>query len=110
MRLSGKHVGRCGETRPAPLVKARQDQLLLARVGVDVADREDALHVGLEALGVDGDLPALDVVRPQLAIGPRRGLRPKNTSTASHGSERESPPPLLTVTAVTRPSDSVEAR
>src|SRR4051812_29704999 len=32
--------------RERTLVEAREDQLQLARIGVDVADREDAGHVG----------------------------------------------------------------
>src|SRR6185312_12563067 len=44
-----------GEGRQRRLVKARQDQLLLARVGVDVADREDPGNVRLKLLGVDLD-------------------------------------------------------
>jgi hypothetical protein len=46
-------------------VEARQDQLLLARIGVDVAHGEDARHIGLELLGVDHlQLLALDVQAP----------------------------------------------
>ena len=48
---------KCGQRR---LVKPAQDQLLLARVGVDVADGEDARYVGFELLGVDCQLLALD--------------------------------------------------
>src|SRR5512137_1032152 len=36
------------ERRERRLVEAAQDQLFLARVGVDVADRKDARHAGLE--------------------------------------------------------------
>src|SRR5256884_2799053 len=39
-----------GERR---LVESGQDQLLLARIGVDVADRKDPGEAGLELLGVD---------------------------------------------------------
>src|SRR4029077_20683611 len=35
------------------LVEAGEDQLELARIGVDVADREDARDVGLELLSID---------------------------------------------------------
>ncbi len=41
------------EGRERGLVEARQDQLLLARVRVDVADREDPGLAGLELLRVD---------------------------------------------------------
>ena len=41
------------ERRERRLVEAGQDQLLLARIGVDVAHREDAGDAGLEFLGVD---------------------------------------------------------
>src|ERR1700684_538106 len=40
------------ERSEARFVEAAQDQLLLTRVGIDVADREDAGHAGLEVLGV----------------------------------------------------------
>ncbi|MCY1231998.1 hypothetical protein D9M72_444650 [compost metagenome] len=45
-------------------MEARQDQLLLAGVGVDVAHREDARDIGLELLGVHLDLLALQVQAP----------------------------------------------
>ena len=41
--------------RQCALVKAAQDQLELARIGVDIADGEDALLAGLEFGGVDRD-------------------------------------------------------
>src|ERR1700734_123030 len=41
------------EGRQRRLMKAAQNELLLARIGVDVADRENAGHAGLEVLGVD---------------------------------------------------------
>src|SRR6202167_5430085 len=34
-----------------PLMEAAQDELELAGIGVDVADRKDAWHVGLESRG-----------------------------------------------------------
>jgi hypothetical protein len=59
-------------------VEARQDQLQLAGVGVDVADREDTGHAGLELLGVDRnevfieiDPPMSD--RPELHGEPEEG-------------------------------------
>ena len=45
-------------------VEAGQDQLELARIGVDVADREDAGNVGLERLGADRDQVVLQVDAP----------------------------------------------
>ncbi len=42
-------------------MEARENELELARVGHDVADGEDARHIGLERLGVDGDKVALEV-------------------------------------------------
>src|SRR5262245_55363619 len=61
------------------LVKARENELELARVPVDVADRENAGHVGLERAGVDrnelavlhGDAPVGD--RPELHGEPEEG-------------------------------------
>ena len=47
-------------------MKAAQDQLALAGVGVDVADGEDAGLAGLELLGVDHQLLAL---QRQLPVG-----------------------------------------
>ena len=57
-RLPGEHLRRRTEGRECRFVKAAQDQLLLARVGVHVTDREDALDAGLELLGVDDKLLA----------------------------------------------------
>src|SRR5688572_6818042 len=54
------------------LMEARQDQLLLARVGVDVADGKDARRVGGELLRVHLELLALDVQAP-LGDGPQLG-------------------------------------
>ena len=42
-----------GERRQRRFVEAGQDQLLLARIRIDVAHREDARDVGLEFFGVD---------------------------------------------------------
>src|SRR6476646_8047248 len=50
-----------GERR---LVEAADDELLLARIGVDVADREDPGRRGLEARGVDDDLLLLEREAP----------------------------------------------
>jgi hypothetical protein len=63
-RFSGKTFGRRAEGGQRRFVEARQDELLLARVGVDVAHREDARDAGLELLGVDHDLLALDAQAP----------------------------------------------
>src|ERR1700760_204494 len=45
-------------------VEAAQDQLELARIGVDVADGEDAGDVGLERLGLDRDQVFLELDAP----------------------------------------------
>ena len=45
-------------------MKARQDQLLLARIGVDITHREDARRVGGESFGIDLELLALDLQSP----------------------------------------------
>ena len=58
-----------GERR---LVEAADDELLLARVGVDVADREDPRRRGLEARRVDDDLLLLERQAP---VGDRPELR-----------------------------------
>jgi hypothetical protein len=52
-------------------VEARQDELLLARVDVDVTHREDAGDAGLELLGVHRDLLAVDAQAP---VGDRAEL------------------------------------
>ena len=63
-RFSGIHVVLHAEGRERGLVEAGQDQLLLARIGVDVADREDARHAGLELLGVDRERLLLEREAP----------------------------------------------
>src|SRR5208337_1416248 len=50
--LFGKQVMLNGERRQGRFMEAAQNQLLLAGIGVDVADREDARHAGLELFGV----------------------------------------------------------
>src|SRR5436190_7456911 len=60
------------------LVKARQDELQLAGVGVDVADGEDARFAGLELLGIHGDEVLIQVEppigdRPELHGEPEEG-------------------------------------
>ena len=52
-------------------VEAREDQLQLARIGVDVADGEDAGHRGLELLGVDRDQVVVELEPP---VGDRAEL------------------------------------
>ena len=61
-----------GESRERRLMKAAQDQLLLAGIGVDVADREDAGHAGLKFLGVDLERLFLQLQAP---VGDRSELR-----------------------------------
>src|ERR1700712_3746409 len=58
-----------GERR---LVEAADDELLLARISVDVADREDARRRSLEAGRVDDDLLLLERQAP---VGDRAELR-----------------------------------
>src|SRR5262245_61717355 len=53
-----------GKRRERGLVEAAQDQLLLAGIVVDIADREDARHAGLELLRVDADAAAIEVEPP----------------------------------------------
>ena len=53
------------------LVEARQDQLQLARIGIDVADGEDALLARLELLRVDGNQVLFEIEPP---IGDRAEL------------------------------------
>ena len=73
--LVGKDVGRGREGGERGLVEAREDQLLLAGIGVDVADREDAGLAGLELLGVDLERLLLELEaplrdRPELRVQP----------------------------------------
>src|SRR5271163_1263000 len=61
------------ESRQRGLVKAAQNELLFAWIGVDVTDRENAGHAGLEALGVDLERLLLHLEtpvghRPQLGV------------------------------------------
>src|SRR5258707_11806929 len=53
-------------------MEAAEDQLLLARIGVHVADREDARHARLVARGLDDELLAFECEAP---IGDRPELR-----------------------------------
>src|SRR5262245_14216740 len=53
-------------------VESRQDQLLLAGIGVDVSDSEDTRYVRLEFLGVDLDRLLLEIEAP---LGDRPELR-----------------------------------
>ena len=56
---------RCrAESCQRALVKTAQNQLLLAGVGVDVADRKDAGQAGGKLFGIDLELPALNVQAP----------------------------------------------
>jgi hypothetical protein len=60
------------EGRQRRFVEARQDQLLLAGVRIDVAHREHARDAGLELLGVHLDRALVD---PQAPLGDRSQLR-----------------------------------
>src|SRR6267378_7235920 len=62
--LLGEQVmldGECGERR---FVKAAEDELFLARIGVDVADGEDSRDAGLEFLGIHFERPLLQFQAP----------------------------------------------
>ena len=60
------------ESSQCAFVEPRQDQLLFTRVGVDVADGEDARLAGLEIFGVDTDLALFNVQAP-VGDGPEVG-------------------------------------
>src|SRR5215213_3624993 len=62
--LLGIHVAMHLLRRQRALVEAGEDQLQLARIGVDVADGEDAGNVGLELLRVDWDQVLVQVQPP----------------------------------------------
>jgi hypothetical protein len=53
-----------GESGQRGFVKAAQDQLLLARIGVDVADGENARHAGLKFFGIDLERTFLEFQPP----------------------------------------------
>ena len=78
----------------------------LPGIGVDVAHREDARHVGLELLGVRPSSCLRSMSRPHSAIGPSLGDRPKNTSSMSSGTTRVTPSAPVTLTPVSWPSFS----
>lgn len=63
-----------GEGAQGRFVEAGKDQLLLARIGVDVTDREDAWHRGLESCRVHHQLLALQR-QPPLRDGPQRRVQ-----------------------------------
>ena len=92
------------------LVEAGQDQLELARIGVDVADREDAGLAGLERRGVDRDQRPRCSSRPQFATGPSFMVSPKNGSMASQAMWKVEPSLRLTLAAVSWPSVAFERR
>ena len=75
--------------RQRAFVEAGQDQLQLAGVGVDVADGENARHVGLEFSVFDRD-EVFVRFRPQSATGPSFMVRPKNGSKSSQSTNRRS--------------------
>src|SRR3954453_9078210 len=58
--------------RERAFVEAGEDELELARVVVDVADREDAGGRGLELLGVDRDQSGAAICLSVIILGPRR--------------------------------------
>src|SRR5204862_3907625 len=85
------------------LVESGQDQLLLARIGVDVADRKDPGEAGLELLGVDLERLLLERQSP---LGDRSELRvqPKNTSSCSASSGSTVPSGARMLTPRSAPS------
>src|ERR1035438_10154191 len=70
------------ERRQRRLMKSAQDQLLLAGIGVDVADREDARHAGLEFFGVHLECLLLEFDPP---FGDRTELRVVERPTGIQG-------------------------
>ena len=66
------------------LVEAREDELELAGIGVDVADGENAGHAGLEFLRIDRDQVLVELQSP---IGDRPELHgePEERQHASVG-------------------------
>src|SRR5688572_29921454 len=62
--LGGIEVMLDGERRERRLVEPRQDEFLLAGIGVDVAHGEDAGDAGLEFLGVDFQRLLLEIHAP----------------------------------------------
>src|SRR5690349_6543727 len=62
--LFREDIGRSGECRQGRFMEAGQDQLLLPWIGIDVANREDARHIGFKPLCADLQLLALDVQTP----------------------------------------------
>ena len=67
----GMHDGGCAKGSQGSLMKAAQDELLFAGVGVDVADGKDAGHIGGKGFGVDHQLLAL---HRQAPVGNRAEL------------------------------------
>ena len=65
------------------LVKARQDQLQLARIGVDVADGEDARRLAFELARCPPGSDFRADCMPNSAIGPSLMVRPKKGRNAS---------------------------
>ena len=65
------------------LVEAAEDELELSRIGVDVADGENARGARLELFRVGRESRFSCRLRPQSAIGPSFIVRPKNGSMSS---------------------------
>ena len=94
-----------GERR---LVEAADDELLLARIGVDVADREDARRRGLEARGVDDELLLLEREAP---VGDRAELRApaeQDEERVERQLARLAVAASSTASAASRPSRSID--
>ena len=83
-------VARRAERRERRFVEAGEDQLLLARIGVDVADGEDARARWSRTSPCRRRICLRSRSSPHSAIGPSFGDRPKNTSSMSSGTRRVS--------------------
>ena len=103
-RLSGIDVAVRLLRHQRRLVEARQDELELARIPVDVADGEDAGHAGLERRGVDRD----HIRRPSSRCPSRRPGRAswsarRTAGCASQAISKFEPSLRLTIALAMRP-------
>ena len=72
-----------GKSSQRTLMKAAQDELLLARINVDVTDREDAGDIGLKLLRIDLDAVLRQVQSP-LGDGPELRVQPPEGQEVLH--------------------------
>ena len=107
LALLRKQVMLNGERRERGFMKAAQDELLLAGIGVDVADGEDSRDAGLELLGIHLERPLLQLHAP-LGDGARASDagrrkrerdRPDSCSVAAVGRVHLEPGELVVVPA-----------